>query len=575
MTSFLERFKKGEMKPLSACTTGRSRLAQIVQRKGVPSSSELKRILEQEWYDWEQDPHIVELVKVLTEAFRSRGGKQELFPIQAAALQAIGEGEEGAFLAMKMGTGKTHVTYLAPLIVEAKRPVLIVPNSLIDKTHNHFKKLAQHWRSDHLKSYTIMGYSDLGRDEHSKDLENANPDLIVADEGFKLANIPMNGKKGSGVATRVARCMKTRPDCKFVVLGGNLADERPLMQFHHLLRWSLGEKSPMPVSQDEAFMWARALDVKQDLQTRMELGALTCFGDDLATAREGFYKRLYATRGVVYSKDIGVNASLRFTTIDAPNPCAQQIADAYNGTAPNGDTYSEDQCHVLVKCLENGFWYELDPKPPEPWLKANREFRNLCALMLDQQDPEMDTAYQVELFLAKNPYGQEIEAFRNWMAIKDAYKPRRLTRWLSFKVIDHAVETAQPDTILWTLFQAPGELMESRHKLPYFRQGGRDSAGRLIDDVRGGTIVASISACAEGHDGMQEAYNINRVMPPAPGFLLNEQMIARTHRIHQKKDTVYFEYIVNTARARAKLQAYRDQAEQGSRSSRIYLGDWV
>ncbi len=563
----LDKLESGQAKKLADLAKGNSRLGKLLKRDGVPHTPELERVLNLPRVPWQQDPEIVELVDVLTQAYRMPLGEQRLFAVQAAALKAIYE-FAGAFLAIKMGRGKTLITYLAATVLEVERAVLMVPNSLIEKTEYDFGKLAKHWVRP--KSLTIVGYQDLGLEQNANVLEMLDPQAIIADEGFKLANLEYAGDKGSGVAKRVRRCLSTRPDCRFVVLGGTLSDDRPIMQFHHLMRWSLGEKMPMPTASKEALLWARALDIKSHLTERMELGALQCFGETLEEARKGFYQRIYSAPGVVYTPDDDTGASLRMSTLDGPNPCAAQIVDVFNGKGPDGKPIEEYQVPILTSELSEGFFYELDPPPPKEWVEAKREYYRLVRLMLEQQDAEMDTDYQVELKLRRGPRN---EVLARWLAVRDMYRPNRIAHWLSYKVIDHVVQTAKPGTVIWSLYQAPGEEIARRHKLRYFHKNGRDATGLLIDEFDGSTCVASISACAEGHN-LQYAWHRNRVIG-MPGFLLNEQLVGRTHRYGQKADTVYVEYLGNNDLQRHKIARMRAIAEKGSKSSKVSLADWV
>ena len=68
----------------------------------------------------------------------------QLRPRQAIALyEALQMG--GMFGALSVGAGKTLVSFLLPSILEAMRPVLLLPAGLIEKTWHDRKILAEHW----------------------------------------------------------------------------------------------------------------------------------------------------------------------------------------------------------------------------------------------------------------------------------------------------------------------------------------------------------------------------------------------------------------------------------------------
>src|SRR5438128_2692375 len=95
-------------------------------RRSVANSQELKRILAL--------PRRVadgsDLVEPLTQALKTPTGTQTLRPVQAQALYDMGT-YGGLFGPLRVGSGKTLVTLLAPLLLEAKRPVLLLPANLI------------------------------------------------------------------------------------------------------------------------------------------------------------------------------------------------------------------------------------------------------------------------------------------------------------------------------------------------------------------------------------------------------------------------------------------------------------
>src|SRR5690606_28808723 len=108
------------------------------------------------------------------------------------------------------GAGKTLISYLAPCILDAKRPLLILPAKLKEKTRREFRTLAYHWRGPHpdafrIESYELLGrmnagnkLDDKGRVVRPGFLERYNPDLIILDEFHKAKNI-----RGAAVAKRL------------------------------------------------------------------------------------------------------------------------------------------------------------------------------------------------------------------------------------------------------------------------------------------------------------------------------------------------------------------------------------
>jgi hypothetical protein len=119
--------------------------------------------------------------------------------IQAIAIHDIGT-YGGLFAPIGVGEGKTLITLLAPYVLEAERPLLILPASLIKKTDRARVQLSRHWLIP--ENLQTISYEMLGRVQSAAFLEKYQPDLIIADEVHKLKN------KRAAVTRRVSRYMK-------------------------------------------------------------------------------------------------------------------------------------------------------------------------------------------------------------------------------------------------------------------------------------------------------------------------------------------------------------------------------
>lgn len=156
----------------------------------VQRSSELDRVLALPKRIWELDGE--RLADALTAHLRFPGGPnpypggpplppgtQRLRPVQAAALRDAHD--YGLFGPLRVGAGKTLVSLLAFVVLDAKRPLLILPAKLIEKTRREMHLLRRYW----LVPYTpLLSYEMLGREQSADTLEERDPDVIVADECF-------------------------------------------------------------------------------------------------------------------------------------------------------------------------------------------------------------------------------------------------------------------------------------------------------------------------------------------------------------------------------------------------------
>jgi len=190
--------------------------------------------------------------KELTKALRVRGGSMELWPVQAAALSELCEWK-GLFGQVLAGGGKTIITIMAPWMVGAKRPLLLVPASLRDQTLRvAIPKLSKHWKIPH--GLRILAYSELSLAKNATILDRIQPDLIIADEAQMIA------AHKSGRTRRVRRYMNDHPETMVVALSGTIT-RRSIKDYHQLALWALKpDLVPMPVNWPEVEDWADALD---------------------------------------------------------------------------------------------------------------------------------------------------------------------------------------------------------------------------------------------------------------------------------------------------------------------------
>lgn len=373
----------------------------------VKESPEFNRVFHLPRRDWEERIQTNDLYLRMTTAYRTPAGQQTLRPIQAAALADLHD--SGGLLApIGVGQGKTLLTYLAPTVVGAQRPVLLLPAALKRKTRVEFRELFHHWTAhptfldpDQFDKHCIS-YELLGRDSAKSVLSNIRPDLIIADEAHRLKN------RDASVTRRVERYMIANPSTMFAGMSGTIT-KRSVMDFWHLVYWALKEGMPLPRFEHEAYNWAEALDErKTDAISRRDPGALfkLCTPEELAeikvipperasatqqmmqavflhekkltAARKGFQRRLRDTPGVVCSNDTRLDCSLVITELkwDPGAECRAHL-DHLRATweTPNGDLLvMPTDVWRQARELACGFYYRWDPPAPEEWKSARKSW---------------------------------------------------------------------------------------------------------------------------------------------------------------------------------------------------------
>jgi len=463
--------------------------------------------------------------------------------VQAIALyEAVECG--GMFGPIRVGGGKTLLSFLVASVLEAKRPLLLLPAALIEKTRQERETLARHWRLP--TNLQIKSYEILGRVSCAEELKYIRPDLLIADEVHRLKN------HRAGVTRRVTRYLKENPDTKFVGMSGTIM-KSSLRYFGHILRWCLKDSAPIPLTEDELGVWADALDENSNPLARVkpgaifDLGARPDGGDALSAARQIFQKRLLETPGVVASgnrDDVGCSLYIKALEYE----CAP-VTDEHFKTlrtlweTPDGWAFSqalELRRHALT--LSIGMHHIWDPRPPVEWLTARREWAAFVRETLAHSrtlDTELQVANACDAGLLSST------ALRNWRDIRDTFTINPKPMWHD----DSALKVCEtwlkgPPGIVWTEHVFFAKALAKRAGVQYYGADGLAEDGRtnILDTTGKMSIVVSIQANSTGRN--LQAFSRNLVTSPPPGASGWEQLLGRTHRPGQKADEVTVDVLV-------------------------------
>jgi hypothetical protein len=522
---------------------------------GVRHTAELDRILALP----ERDPEALgaRLVKGLTRRLRSRDGTMVLKPIQALAL-AEAHDLGGLLGPLPVGSGKTLLAMLLPVVVPCKRPVLLVPAKHTDrvkpergKTQIEFAELRKAgW--DYNSDLTIVSYELVSRRPDL--LAELAPDLLIADEAHRLKN------PKAAVTKRVRKygqqAARSGHPLKFVALSGTLT-ARSYLDYWHLQQWALpGGLSTLPRKYEELRQWCEAMDSK--VEYRRPLGALSVFGHGLKGARKGYGERLRLTPGVVTQETQDCAASIQVTVRELEHPQIKKVSETMRRTweTPAGDPFSEAPRHWAHQCeVGNGFWYEWTEKPPARWMAARKEFHAWVRSVLANSRTH-DSMLQVTKAHPKHP------ALLAWRAVKDTFKPVTVAKWFTHDILDRSNEwLCENDRgLVWVNHKEVGFELARLSGLPYFGAQGRTSDGRSIMDYEGPAIV---SARAVG-DGFNLQYNWdkNLILNCDPNGKTWEQVMGRTHRQGQAADEVTYEVVCTTIEQTAGVRQAMADAER-------------
>jgi hypothetical protein len=501
----------------------------------VPHSAEFERIdkLPRRSYSKEE---LAGLQRDLTRYLRTPVGNQTLLEPQAQACLELGQYRK-LFCPMRPGSGKTLVTLLAPYILEAKRPLILVPGKLVEPTRNALAAYGRNWRVAFWVE--IKSYQQLSRVSHERFLEDFKPDLIIPDEAHHLKN------KRAGVTRRIKYYLQgtgKEVGCIFMPLSGTFSDRNP-ENFEHLAYWALGEDSPVAHTEKDLELWVTALG--ENLQgPRTRPGALLKWAKsaELADIREGFGKRVKDTPAVVATDSPLPPISITVTRCEIPSD--PKIEEAFallkaKWQTPDGFPLTKAvQVYALARQLKLGFFYRWNPRPdPEyilrryTWGKFVRKHTQYSKTLLTE----------LQVVQACERGDLDPEALNNWREIKATYTGVKEAVFISDIGLDWCSAWLKEPGICWTQHVEFGLELARRTGAPYHGAGGLDSNKVHIEQQRKGPIISSMGS-SEGLNLQHKWWRNLSTTPPKLGKAW-EQWMARTHRLQQPQDEVIFDIL--------------------------------
>jgi hypothetical protein len=528
------------------------------RRVSAPTPTiEVERILSLPRRAWTQ-AQVEELVELLSEELRLRGSSATLRPLQAIAL-AEAYAARGLFGGMGVGTGKTLVSFLAPVLLGAERPLLFVPAALLEKTAFDLG----HWEREmrvHPRM-RVMSYEILQHPQHADDLDLEAPDLVICDEAHRLKNAKAARTK------RVMRYLRQHPDCTFLALSGSFTSAS-VRDYAHLLTRALGAGAPVPRHWNEIDRWSKALDADVPEWDRPAPGVLLSISpaaeqdpvDELAQARCRYARRLRDTMGVVISSGAKLPAKLVLGREDIGTPLA--IAEALDELKSSWCTPNGDELRYAIELwrysrqLSLGFWGRWDPPPPSEWMDARGAWARFVRQELARPGTRCDSPARVALAFPHEP------SLVAWRAVRDIYRPEEHTviEWVSEEIAEHCVAWLRApgasSGVCWCEHVAFGEKVAALAEVPYY--GGGPESAREILHARG-PFVTSIQARSEGIN-LQDRYSRNLIASAPASAKTWEQLLGRTHREGQRAPEVEVDLLLHTEALASSLMTALDRS---------------
>jgi hypothetical protein len=486
-----------------------------------------------------------------------------LRPIQAALLQEAWQ-YGGALGPIRPGYGKTLAAYLLPAVVGAQRPLYVAPAALEEDVKREFKRFAEHWRGPHPQHYPFLSYQTLSakgagvkRDSagnliRAELLERIKPDLIVFDECHFVKNL------SASVTKRVKRYLQANPSVRVVAMSGTMM-RKSLKDFAHIARWALPRTCPLPTTYSDLETWADALDEKDALGPRADVGALLllCNGSELAEIsklcgawdeaesvrhilRGALRRRLAETPGVVATQDgpLGIPLEIHEIGPVREDPKVDELFTNVRALweLPNGRPIVDGlEMARHGKSMGLGYWGHWDPPPPDEWLDARREWASFARDVVRYNKRGYDSEGMVK-DAVRDGHVKDYGALAAWEKIEPTYDPEAhaVAEWFS----DEAIETARSwvakhPGIIWVDSIDLGVRLSKELGLPYYGEMGLDARGKFIlDHPKHTPMIASKFANSTGRN-LQHGWSEGLWFCPP-----EEQALARSHRDGQEAETV-------------------------------------
>lgn len=568
-----------------------------MRRRGIQREAEFERIDRLPRRTW-SDVDAADLASALTEMLRMPHGDQSLRPIQAVALGEIAW-VGGLVAPIRVGGGKTLVSFLSPVVLGAKKPLLVQPAKLIGKTERELAQYRRHWRIP--RRFEIVSYEKLGRVNAAKFLEDGQYDLVIADEAHRLKN------PKAGVTRRVKRYvehpLKDGRRVRFLCLSGTLI-KRSIRDWSTMSDWALGVHSPAPRKWAILESWRVVLDPDGD---EAQIGPMVTWIDAYAGegVREAYRRRVTESIGVVATVDGYEGASLNLRRVATTQSPALAEALAKLEGPPDGQSDGTELWELpdgsiltdakrvaqAARQLEMGCYYRwVHPAPPE-WLDARKAWSRVARHVL-RHSKSLDTELAIRQAIKRGEVGSmrwrdpetdveytPAEVLELWDAIKDIFEPETEVVWIDdTPVREIAAMARELNAAVWVHHREIGERFASLG-IPYFGAGG-------VDRRTGISIETSpLCACALSTASNKEGRNLqdrwsNAIIAELPRDAGDiEQLIGRFHRDGQIEDEVNVWVHVSTGSAGAALERVADRARWIEASTgqpqKILQGSWV
>ena len=341
----------------------------------------------------------------------------------------------------------------------------------------------------------------------------------------------------------------------------------------HLSAFALKEKSPLPLDQETALEWSRALDA---VPNPSPPGALQLLCNPGESPRQAFGRRVRETMGFIVTGTSEVRKPNSIELVkhriierqapplpDIVQEAMDKVRDFKRPDTLAGNKYDEELVEAMEQAriaqqVATGMFYRWIYPRREPdelidkWMEArkawNKEKRYKLFEGLEYLDSESlleDAAMRAwgDAPPGVNKYNEPLPDWKAvswpaWRDIQNLVQPKTKAVRLHPFLVEDAVDWANTNKgIVWYSMIEFGQWMKELSGLP-MHDGGKDADRRLRMETGERSILASLKSNYRGRNGLQYIFHKQLITQVFASSKIGEQLLGRVERQGQKNDVL-------------------------------------